>query len=380
MYMTTTETQLDKRLREIPEHRTNRIKAWWNDKIKQPINDRADITASVITLMLILLGGVVFAWLLTPPITPSAEKAQAPKPSSTSAARSPRSATAQPVKVSDASGSTAALNLFISRGGETQVRESVPLATIQKGQLSPGAILTAHISDLVRSDGLTLPTDQFATWGKVDSTGTHVTIFVKVNPRYGHVSGFGSYSGIASLDDSHALGANIPVNIHVLYPNTSFALIFSLIAAFGGFTWAWLLRDIQKDKGDSGKTPTNEYFWRNFILRIAVLLAATIPVVNAQVLANPDWSGDLTQYITLATLAGAAAIALTPTLRALALPPHLPTRHGEGGEHSQSGAPAPATPPRTIADQAAEHWLNVKHQLAGTLSSLTRHKTSNKPV
>ncbi len=45
--------------------------------------------------------------------------------------------------------------------------------------------------------------------------------------------------------------------------------------------------------------------------------------MNAQVLAAPGWRGDLTQYIALATVAGAAALALTPTLRALALPPGL---------------------------------------------------------
>jgi len=251
------------------------------------------------------------------------------------------------VKVGDASGPTAALNLFIDRGGDTQRRQSVPLATIQKGKLCPGGILTARISDLVRGDGQTLPADQFSAWGKVDSTGTHVTIFVIVNPRYGHVSGFGDYSGIASLDDPRALGANVPVEVHVLYPNTNFVLAFSLIAAFGGFTWAWLLHDIHKSKGAGGKPQTNEYFWRNMILRIAVLLAATIPVVNAQVLANPDWSGDLTHYIALATLTGAAAIALTPTLRALALPPHLPRRVMKGGARPQPGPSSPATSPGT---------------------------------
>lgn len=33
--------------------------------------------------------------------------------------------------------------------------------------------------------------------------------------------------------------------------------------------------------------------------------------------ASPDWAGGLGQYITLATLAGGAAIALTPTLNTL---------------------------------------------------------------
>jgi hypothetical protein len=97
------------------------------------------------------------------------------------------------------------------------------------------------------------------------------------------------------------------VDVHVLYPNISFVLTFGLIAAFGGFTWAWLLHDIHRDKDVKieQEPDVNKFFWRNMILRIAVLLAAAIPIVNAQVLANPDWSGDLTQYIALATLAGA---------------------------------------------------------------------------
>jgi hypothetical protein len=188
---------------------------------------------------------------------------------------------------------------------------------------------------IARSDGQTLPTNQVATWGKVDSTGTHVIIWVKANPRYGYVSGFGSYSGTASLNDSHALGGNVPVDIHVLYPNISLVLVAGFLAAFGGFTWAWLVHDLRqepKNPGNPGeqKADENTFFWRNLILRIAVLLAATIPVVNVQVLANPDWSGDLTQYIALATLAGAAAIALTPTFRVLALRPGLSRDTNEG--------------------------------------------------
>jgi hypothetical protein len=324
-----------------------KVRNWWQ-KIKDGTKNRADIASSVIILVLIVVGGVVFARLLASPVTPTPEKPEAPPPSCASAAQSPGSAKAQPVKVSDASGSAAVLNLFISRGGNVQSRESLPLAITKEsttGKLCPGAILTVRVSDLVRSDGQTLSTDQFAAWGKVDSTGTHVTIVVKVNPRYRHVSGFGGYSGIVSLNDPNALGASVPVNIHVQYPNISWVLAFSFIAAFGGFAWAWLLQDIHKrnDAGRATEDQTNEFFWRNMILRVAVLLAAAIPVVNAQVLANPDWSGDLTQFITLATLAGAAAIALTPTLRALALPPHLRRDdHAKGGDRSQSGPSSPS--------------------------------------
>jgi hypothetical protein len=317
-----------------------KAKGWWQ-KIKDGTKNRADIASSLIILVVIVIGGVVCAWLPASPIALSPEKAVATGRSCASAARSSTSITAQPVKVSNASGS-AALNLFISRAGNVQSRESVPLA-ITKGKLCPDGILTARVSDLARSDGQTLSAGQFAAWGKVDSTGTHVTIVVKANPRYRRVSGFGSYSGIAFLDDPNAVGANVPVNVHVLYPNIRWVIAFSLIAAFGGFIWAWLVHEIHQDK-QAREPDVNKFFWRNMLLRIAVLLAAAIPIVSARVLANPDWSGDLTQYIALATLAGGAAIALTPTLRALVLPPHLRRGdHAEGGDGSQSG---PSSPPR----------------------------------
>lgn len=333
--------QTDPQVTEQSKHRD-----WWRKMFIGP-HKRADIISTVITLMLIVVGGVVFAWRLQPPLLPSGDKPVPPKATGcASATRSSGSTAVQPVKVSDASGPTATLSLYISRVAKDQTkdqtqptteqtRQSIPLA-IQKTKLCPGEILTASIGDLSRSDGQTLPTNQVAVWGKVDSTGTHVIIWVKANPRYGYVSGFGSYSGIASLNDSHALGGSVPVDIHVLYPNISLVLVFGFLAAFGGFTWAWLVHDLRQESKNSEdlggqKTDENTFFWRNLILRIAVLLAATIPVVNAQVLANPDWSGDLTQYIALATLAGAAAIALTPTFRVLALRPGLSRDTNEDG-------------------------------------------------
>lgn len=324
--------------------------SWWSKTFK-----RADIISTVITLMLIVVGGVVFAWLLQPPLLPSGDRPVPPKPTHcASATRSKGSTAVQPVKVSDASGTTATLSLYISRVDHDktnhqtqpttkpttkptieQTRQSIPLA-IQKAKLCAGEILAASIGDLARSDGQTLPTNQVAVWGEVDSTGTHVIIWVKANPRYGYVSGFGSYSGIASLNDSHAVGGNVPVAIHVLYPNVSLVLVAGFLAAFGGFIWAWLVHDLRQDPKNPGdqrgqKDDERSFFWRNLILRMAVLLVATIPVVNVQVLANPDWSGDLSQYIALATLAGGAAIALTPTFRALALRPGLSHDSNEGG-------------------------------------------------
>ncbi len=63
--------------------------------------------------------------------------------------------------------------------------------------------------------------------------------------------------------------------------------------------------------------PDYQLFLASLTLRVAVLLVTAVPVINAQVLTNPDWQGSLTQYITLASLAGAAAIAVMPTLRVI---------------------------------------------------------------
>jgi hypothetical protein len=215
---------------------------------------------------------------------------------------------AGPVKVSDASGTNATLNIFIGRGGGPVERQTSPLAI--NGTLTPGTILCTAISDLVRGDGQTLPANQVASWAQVDNTGTHATVFVKVAPRFDFVSGFGGYSGTASLDDSRAIGANVPVNVHVQYYDAIRPVIWAVVAAFGGFIWAWFVhRRLMKG-------PDPQPFWASLILRVAVLLVAA-PVVNAQVLSNPDWDGSLSRYITLATLAGGAAIAATPTLYAV---------------------------------------------------------------
>jgi hypothetical protein len=48
-----------------------------------------------------------------------------------------------------------------------------------------------------------------------------------------------------------------------------------------------------------------------------VLVVVPLSVLDAQVLTDPDWSGDVTQYAVLAILAGGGALATTPTLRAL---------------------------------------------------------------
>src|SRR5262249_10624312 len=147
------------------------------------------------------------------------------------------------------------LNIFIGRDGISRRRQSAPLA-IQKGNLCPDKTLRASIGDLVRSDGASLPPSQVRVWGQVDNTGTHVTMYVSVAPRYGQVSGFGSYSGVVTLSDPRAIGGNVLVNVHILYPSIGIVivLIFSFLAAFGGFTWAWLVHDLLHNS-PSGSDP-----------------------------------------------------------------------------------------------------------------------------
>jgi hypothetical protein len=216
---------------------------------------------------------------------------------------------AHPAKVSDAAGASATLNIFIGRGGTPVQRQSSPLA--MQGSLPPGTVLCTASTDLVRGDGLTLPAYQVASWAVVGNDGAHVTVFVVVAPRYEFVSGFGGYSGTVSLNDPRAIGADIPVNVHVEYYDLADPVAWALVAAFGGFIWAWFIHR------QVAKQPDPQQFWASLTLRVAVLLVAAIPVINAQVLTNPDWQGSLTQYITLATLAGATAIAATPTLRVI---------------------------------------------------------------
>ena len=169
-------------------------------------------------------------------------------------------------------------------------------------------------TDFVRSDGLTLPASQLSAYASVNNDGTEVTVHVWIAPPHGPVvSGAGEYIGTVALDDPRALGASVPVHVYVLYQNISLVLAVSFLAAFGGFTWAWLIHELGPGSAEYG-------ILRNLALRVAVLLVATVPIVSAKVLADSGWQGSLSQYITLITIIGAAAIAATPTLRALVLP------------------------------------------------------------
>jgi hypothetical protein len=267
--------------------------------------------AAIILMLAIFLGaGVPLAILMDQPVAPTGPAPTQPcTPAPPSAATQPQPGAKLP-KVSDASGESGTLNVFVGRNDEHAQRQSSSL-TIQSGTLTAQECLAAGVSDLLRSDGASIPADQVTAWAVADNTGTHVTVFIDVSPRYKTVSGSGGYTGTVFLDDARATGASVPVDIHLEYPYLWAATLACLAAAFAGFFWAWL---INKDSASPAK---GDKFWLYLLLQIAVLIAVAIPVLNVQVLSNPDWSGNFIQYIALATLAGGAALAATPTLRTL---------------------------------------------------------------
>lgn len=298
-------------------------KFWPSGTFMKTVQRSGDLYSSIAVFLLIVIIGTILALVGRPSAIPG-EKAALQRPAPTPArgcraiGLSARAAkTAAPVKVDPASGPNATLKILIGRNGERVRRHSAPLA-IAKGRLCPGIVLATTASDFVRAgDGQALRASQVSTWARVDKYGTHVTIFVLVAPLHGEPSGFGGYSGTVALNDPRAAGGSLPVHVDVQYSNLYLVLAFSFLAAFGGFTWAWFIHAInKKDPRNTGNQP----ILRNLVLRLAVLLAAAIPVVKLQVLTNPDWQGSLGQFIALATIVGGAAIAATPTLRALVLP------------------------------------------------------------
>jgi hypothetical protein len=238
-------------------------------------------------------------------------------------------ASAAPLRVSDSSGTAATMNIFIGSGGEPVTRQSSPLAI--QGQLPPGTYLCTSTSDLVNTFGEALPQYQIASWARVDNDGAHVIVYVEAAPRYQSISGFGGYTGTASLNDLRAIGASVPVDVHVEYFNARNPLVWALACAFGGLVWAWFIHRHLAVRA------APQPFVSSLIFGLAVLTVAAIPVLNAQVLANPDWSGTLSQYITLGTLAGGAAIAASPTLR---LVTSLPTLRGPNVADQPTEPPA----------------------------------------
>jgi hypothetical protein len=289
-----------------PESPAPDSSAWW--RLRQWFLNRRESFANVVIVVL-LAGGGLFVYFRGPTVTATQTASQAPAMAVPASACTGKRA-AHPVKVNDASGTAGTMNLFVGRGGNPVQRQSAPLG-IENGALTPGTYLCTSVSDLVRSDGQTLPANQVASWGRVTNDGAHVTVYVVTSPRYRQVSGFGGYTGTVALNDPRAAGGNITVDVHAEYPYLDDVIVFALLAAFGGFIWARLIHVAVT------KAAVAHGFWVALVLRTAVLLATAVPVISAQVLSNPDWAGGLGQYITLATLAGGAAIALTPTLNTL---------------------------------------------------------------
>lgn len=204
--------------------------------------------------------------------------------------------------------------IFVGRDGHEEYRESSPLAILSgKKEFAAGTILCTTPSDFIRSDGLILPANQISSQAVVSNDGGNVTVRVWVAPRYRQVSGFGSYSGTVSLNDSRASGADVPVRINVLYPYVNRVLLWGLLLACAGLTWGLLVRKADKYLPGSDE---NGPFFANLALRVAVL-ATSVPIINIQVLSKPGWTGALSQYLALGGLVGAAAIAATPSFRAL---------------------------------------------------------------
>ncbi len=243
--------------------------------------------------------------------------------------------TANQVKVSDASGQGDTLDVYSGRAGAVVQRVSTPLS-VQNGLLPPNLCLGTVVSDLVRSDGEVIPSDQVTSWAMSGNAGLRIFIYIEVSPRYGTVTPAGGYTGTVSMDDERAVGGNIPVNVHVEYPRLWRGTMVCLVAAWVGFFWAWLIHLTRAD------IPTAGRFWLYVILQLAILTIVSFPVLNNQILSNPDWSGDVTQYAVLATLAGGGALATTPTLRALVDRVVIPLVRKSG---SPSGAaPVPEIP------------------------------------
>jgi hypothetical protein len=285
------------------------IKSWRRFVIS---NAGSEVAAVLAMMMLVGVVTIVLAIFMDAPVSangkPPANQCAMPP---VSAAAAPNPSASSLVRVSDASGANGTLSVYTGRGNETVQRQSTQLS-VQNGQLPANACLATAVSDLVRSDGQAIPASQVVSWAQVDNTGTRVTVFIQLSPRYGTVTAAGGYTGSVYLDDARATGGNVPVDIHVEYPVLWRAAMLCIAAAWVGFFWAWLV-NLTK----ASDTPTSNRFWLYVTLQLAVLTVVSFPVFNAQVLTNADWTGDLSQYITLATLAGGGALAATPTLRAL---------------------------------------------------------------
>jgi hypothetical protein len=288
----------------------------------------SEVAAVLVMMVLVALTTGLLAFFVD---NPASANGKAPtNPCTSMIAAAPAGTTTAAVHVSDYSGTNGALAVYTTRANDT-IRRMTTL-TVQSGSLPAGKCFATAVSDLVRSDGTVIPAGQITSWAKSDSTGTRVTVDLEVSPRYLSVSGAGGYTGTVYLDDFRTVGGNVPVDVHIEYPYLWRAAMLCFAAAWVGFFWAWLINLT------IANMQTSDKFWLYIVLQLAVLIVVSFPVLNAQVLTNPDWTGDLSQYIALATLAGGAALAATPTLRALIDKVSIqPPPSGNGGNGGGSG-------------------------------------------
>lgn len=100
--------------------------------------------------------------------------------------------TANQVKVSDASGQGDSLDVYTGRAGAVVQRVSTPLS-VQNGLLPPNLCIGTVVSDLVRSDGEVIPSDQVTSWAMSGNAGLRIFIYIEVSSRYGTVTPAGGY-------------------------------------------------------------------------------------------------------------------------------------------------------------------------------------------
>lgn len=298
---------------------------------------RSEVAAVLVMMVIVAVTTIVLAFGLDHPELASGQAPANPCAAAAGAA-SARAAGPQ-VVVASASTDNGTVAVFTDRAGDAIERQSAQLA-VEGGSLEPDECLGTSVSGFVRSDGQSIPGSQVSSWALSDNTGTRVTVYIEVSPRYGSVTAPGGYTGNVYLDDVRATGGSVPVYIHVEYPYAWRAAMACFGAAWAGFFWAWLVNLTRQ-----ADAPKQDYrFWLYIAAQLAVLVVVPLSVLDAQVLTNPDWSGDVTQYVILAVLAGGGALATTPTLRALVDRVVIPLVRKPGRASGAAAAEVPEIP------------------------------------
>jgi hypothetical protein len=277
-----------------------------------------ELLSNVVTACLVGLGTVLLLTVFAQPDKPIPEK-----PANAVCPRAGKAKlTGTKPKPDIVASSKSTLTIYIGRAGGRQTRDSNPLA-VQSGQVSFGAgdqLCTVN-SDFVRSDGATLPAFQVTSNAVVSNNGRDITISLSVAPRYRVIGGYGRYTGSVSLNDSRAVGGSVPVTIDVYYPDVDLVALLGLLLSYAGLIWGLLVRLADRGVQTSGE---GELFFANMALRVAVI-ATSIPIINAQAISNPSWTGSFSDFIKLGGVVAAAAIAATPSLRAIVSRMHKTT-------------------------------------------------------